>query len=1724
MYTARPVVFENLMDFLNRFFPATAGGIALFTLLALFTPATVSARTESEPVSYYHDVRPVFQANCHGCHQPAKAKGDFVMTTFEALIKGGETGATVVPNDAAASYLFENITLVDGQAEMPPKGDPLTPEEVALVERWINEGAIDDTPANAVVRYSPKNPPVYHRAPLIGSLDFSPDGRYLAVAGFHEVLLHKADGSGLLARFVGLSEKITRVAFSPDGSKLAVTGGLPARMGELQIWDVEKRELDRSLPIGHDTIYGASWSPDGKQVAFGMADNTVRAIDVRSGKQVFFMGSHNDWVLDTVFDQTGEHLISVGRDMSTKLSHVATERFIDNLTSITPGALKGGIAAVALHPEKNHILVGGSDGVPQIYRTKRETVRKIGDNANLIRQYPPMPGRVWSVAFHPDGSRFVAGSSLDGKGAIHLYRSQYDATITPQMKKAMEKVAARRTPEEKKMLADWRSKGAENLHAIPVDAPVYAVAWSPGAETVVAAGQDGLLRFIDPDTGEVRRAIPPIAIEATLVETNAENADEHPPVTWEEASPRQIVGLDVSPERITIEGSGRYQQLVVTASLADGSQTDITRVAQFDLERPIVELTPRARVIPKMDGTSSLNVSLAGQSVSVPVEVTGLARTNHPDWIRDVNPVISKMGCNAGTCHGAKDGKAGFKLSLRGYDPLFDVRAFTDDVVSRRVNFASADDSLMLLKMTAGVPHEGGQLAKQHSTYYNIVRDWIDGGAKLNMDSHRVAHVELIPKNPVVQEIGARQQFRVVATYQDGTRRDVTGEAFVESGNTEVAKHDDHALLSTIRRGEAPILARYEGAYAATTLTVMGNRDGFAWEEPPAHNRIDELVAAKWKRMRIKPSGLSDDATFVRRVHLDLTGLPPSPETVSDFLADSRPTREKREELVERLIGSPAFVDHWANKWSDMLQVNSKFLGREGARLFRNWIHEQIAANTPYDQFVHEILTATGSNKENPAASYYKILRDPDMIMENTTHLFLATRFNCNKCHDHPFERWTQDQYYETAAFFARVDLERDKKNAPKQNIGGTAVEDAKPLFEVVSDQPEGEITHDRTGAVTPPAFPYPAETAPVSLRSEDDAPPTRREALASWITSPDNPYFASSYVNRIWGYLLGTGIIEPLDDIRAGNPPSNPELLNHLTSEFVNSGFDVRHLMRLICQSRTYQLSIETNPWNEDDTINFSHAKAKRLPAEVLYDAVHFVTGATPNIPGVGKGVRASQLPDAQIDLKSGFLANLGRPPRESACECERNHDLQMSAVLAFLSGPAIADAVASPDNDLADLVEATPDDRQLVEEIYLRVLSRLPSEAETEAALSNLRHIERDHNSLTAQLQERESWWIPVEEQRELERLKTIAAAANELETYLPDWSRKRDEAAAAQAASVAKAKAALDQIEEDRLTRLGEWESTLAKPGGTTWHPLHPTKAVSTDETFIPKILDAGSVLISSTRDIINEDGDWVVDFEVDANQPITGLMVEALPHESLPAFGPGLSKNGNFVVTEVILETAEPDAPDDFKRRPFNDARTEHIQKDFNLKLAYDGNTANQKAWAIGGRERQIHRARFQLKQPISANDGTRRLRVRIANRFVPRNYPLGHFRIWVTEAPTPLEAGAPASVAAALAKTTDSRSAEEQDRIVRHYLTSDGEWSELLYAWRKEQRPLPRDPKLVALERALAEARNPIKQDPQLLQLRQDHTYSTKQLENRRLTASQDLVWALVNSPAFLFSY
>ncbi len=1638
------------------------------------------------------------------------------MTDFARLVKGGETEeAAVVSNKPEESELYRQILPVDGKAAMPKGKPPLSEADRDVIRRWIEAGAVNDSPPQSGPQFSQEHPPEYSRPPVITSVDFSSDGKWLAVAGFHEVLLVETTQWQTQGRLVGLSERIESVRFSPDGKRLLVTGGLPGRMGEIQVWDVAEQKLQLSIPVTYDTVYGGSWSPDGKLIAFGCADKTVRALDSETGEQKLFQGAHEDWIRSTVFIPDGTHLLSAGRDMTVKLTEVATERFIDNITSITPGALRGGVNALAMHPERTEVVVGGSDGQPKIYRVFRVTERRIGDDANLIRKLPPMIGRVFDVAVSRSGKYLAAVSTLDNKSQVRVWEYDLESKLPDDIKAIHRKRAQERNDAERAKLDQFVSAELPLTTDQSIeDAAVYCIAF--GTDDKVAFGMaDGRVRIIKAQGGETIAEIRPapvkdsgnnaVAIQPTSYAEQLASAEE---LRADEKVPEglKLLKLSLNTDKVTLSGPIDYRQILVTAELSDGSTLDVTRIAEYRWEGNAASLEPRGVIRPVAPGESKLHVQMEGHKATVEVSVLK-PEGRSIDFIHDVNPVLSRLGCNQGTCHGAAKGKNGFKLSLRGYDAIFDVRAFADDYAGRRVNAAAPDSSLMLLKALGTVPHEGGKLLRHGDVYHSIIRDWIGQGCPLNLETPRVVSIQVTPKEPVVSLIGLKQQVSVLATYSNGLQRDVTQEAFIESSNTEVASVDRFGLLTAIRRGEAAILARYEGAYDAATLTVMGKRDGFQWEQPETWGRVDELVADKWQRMKIRPSELCSDADFLRRIYLDLTGLPPAPQTVRDFLADSRPTKEKREAVIDQLIGNEAFVELWTNKWADLLQVNSKFLGVEGAKSLREWIRKRIAENTPYDQFAMEILTAKGSNKENPAASYYKILRTPEDTMENTTHLFLGVRFNCNKCHDHPFERWTQDQYYQTAAYFARVGLKRDPASGDK-NIGGTAVEGAKPLYEEVFEKPDGEVTHERTGKVTPPKFPYDCE-----FKSDEKA--SRREELATWMTSPSNHYFAKSYVNRLWGYLLGTGLIEPIDDIRASNPPTNPALLDYLTKEFIQSGFNVRHIMRLICTSRTYQLSVASNEWNVDDKTNYSHAMPRRLPAEVLYDAIHAVVGSKLKIPGVPEGTRAAALPDVAINLPDGFLTNLGRPARESACECERSGGLQLGPVMALASGPTVGQALSDQSNSLQELVKSLNDRTKLIDELYLRILNRFPTDQERTHAQVIFAEVEADHHKLKQQLAEREGWWSNERPKLEARRLEELAQKEKELADTRERVRPELERLTAEREERIKQSEVELKKYETEELPK--QADALYAKAAATDWHLLTANKLDATGKkTTLVRNPDR-SITASGDAD----KGVYTIVTTTPLTE-ITALRLEALASDELPAKGPGLASNGNFVVTEIELLIPSTDDPKKLTPVAFGGAVADFSQENFGPDQAIDGQQRDQRGWAVSPTAGIGHWAVFRLKEPLKVAAGTT-LQIKIHQFHNAEQHRLGRFRLGITNQSGEVPLGLSEEFSA-IASVKDEQRTPAQKELVQKYVQQvDKGLRDQRAKVAEAKKPVPPNAEVVALEKKVTTLKQETPEDRLLVRLRNDMAQSEKQLNELNLTAAQDLAWALINSPAFLFN-
>jgi hypothetical protein len=705
--------------------------------------------------------------------------------------------------------------------------------------------------------------------------------------------------------------------------------------------------------------------------------------------------------------------------------------------------------------------------------------------------------------------------------------------------------------------------------------------------------------------------------------------------------------------------------------------------------------------------TLGLSVPTFATSASRPPAIRDPQSTIRVSFVNDVVPVLTKAGCNAGACHGSQYGKGGFKLSLLGYDPDSDHLSIRSEARARRVTPAAPERSLLLRKASGAVPHGGGVRLPIGSPGYGVLLTWLrDGGPAPAARERRLAAIALTPGETTIIRTGAGvaagiRQLRVVARYSDGTTRDVTRWSRFVSNHDNVAQVDGDGRVTVTGNGEAVIRAHHGSQVAVcrilAPLTPRGTSPAGA-RFPRPTSLVDPPIFAKLRRLGITPSPLCSDAVFLRRVSLDLTGTLPGAQEARRFLASRDPN--KRRKLIEALLERPEYVDTWTYRLGDLLRSSRRSLGTKGMTAFHGFLRDAVARNRRWDEVVREMVTARGSLWDVGPANYYGVGGSPEDWAENTSQALLGVRLQCARCHNHPFDRWTREDYHRFAAFFGRL----------KTKDGGERGD--KTVF--VAD--EGEVKHPKTGAVMAP-MPL-AESRPPVIPDDGD----RREALARWLTAPENPWFARALVNRLWGHLMGRGLIDPVDDLRATNPPSNDAALQALTSDFIANDFSLKHTLRVICSSATYQLASEVNPTNRFDETQFSHHLVRRLGAEQILDAVVQVTGVPEKFPGVPLGARAVQLPDTAVP--SYFLDLFGRPARAVACECEREMAPNLAQTLHIMNGDSVNAKIRAPEGRLAKLLETEKTDEQVLEELFLSTLTRLPTARERRSALTEIRN----------------------------------------------------------------------------------------------------------------------------------------------------------------------------------------------------------------------------------------------------------------------------------------------------------------------------------------------------------------------------------------------------------------
>jgi hypothetical protein len=756
--------------------------------------------------------------------------------------------------------------------------------------------------------------------------------------------------------------------------------------------------------------------------------------------------------------------------------------------------------------------------------------------------------------------------------------------------------------------------------------------------------------------------------------------------------PRELV---VYPERVLLQGPRAEQRLGVLGKYAENRLRDLGRQATFTSSASKIVTVDRQGIVrPVSDGEAVVTVQTEGKSIEIPVEVKGAGTETAVSFSREVVPVLTRAGCNQGACHGAAQGRGGFRLSLLGFDPAFDHSEIVQSAKGRRVVPSDPERSILLLKPTLQLEHGGGERFKVGSRPYELLRRWLEDGAPAPAanDPH-VTGLEVWPAGRTMLP-GEQQQLLVRATWSDGRREDVTATAQFDALNDAVASVTPDGLITARERGETHVMVRFGGQAAVARVTLPYARVE-PYPEVPAWNFIDEKLIAKWKTLGLTPSPLCTDEEFLRRLYLDAIGTLPTPQEVRAFLADSSP--DKRARTIDRVLDRPEFIDWWTLKWGDLLRINRDLINDKGMWSFHNWVRASLRDNKPLDVLVREIITAEGSTFTEGPANYFLVARTPADWAETTAQLFLGVRMQCARCHHHPFEKWSQDDYYGLTAFFVRLGTKRSQEFG----IFGNET--------VVYLKPNGEQTHPRKGGVVKPH--------PLDGPNVED-PFDRRRKLAEWLTAPANPFLARNFVNRFWAYLMGHGLVEPIDDLRATNPASNPELLDALAADFVAHKYDLKHLLRTILNSRAYQLSASMTPGNAADAANVYHTRyvRRRLTAEHLADALDFTTGTREKYQGLPLGTRAIQLPDTRV--RSFLMDTFGRPARQITCECERTVQPNIAQALHLLNGDFLNKKITDPSGRIETLLKAKTAPAALIEELYLVTLSRPPRPEESARA----------------------------------------------------------------------------------------------------------------------------------------------------------------------------------------------------------------------------------------------------------------------------------------------------------------------------------------------------------------------------------------------------------------------
>ncbi|MGO9919854.1 MAG: DUF1549 and DUF1553 domain-containing protein [Isosphaeraceae bacterium] len=768
--------------------------------------------------------------------------------------------------------------------------------------------------------------------------------------------------------------------------------------------------------------------------------------------------------------------------------------------------------------------------------------------------------------------------------------------------------------------------------------------------------------------------------------------------------------LSVEPPTIRLEGRGSRQQLAVSLRSEDGSVRDVTARSRYALDQSAIATIDAGGVArPLADGQALLRVVFEGQTAEARVFVQRFDRARPIGFRTDVVPLFSKAGCNMGACHGNFNGKGGFRLSLRGEDPSFDLQALTRDQLGRRIDLIAAPESLIVRKPTGQIAHEGGIRFLHDSVEAETLIGWIAAGARGDRaEAHRVKSLRVFPGERVVAPGWVDQQLVVTAEFDDGATRDVTRLAACDASDPTRVEVSSNGLVHARRAGETTVAIRYMNGRAASRLAFLPDRPGFVWNGPQASHPIDKLAFAKLRALLLNPAPLAGAPVFVRRAHLDAIGRLPLPDETRAFLADPDP--DKRARLIDRLVVRPEFADFWALKWADLLRNEEKTMGAKGAWVFQRWLRDQIAADRPMDEVARQIVAGLGSTWRNPPASFHRTNRDPMAAAESVSQVFLGIRLQCARCHNHPFDVWTQDDYYGLAAFFANIGR-KEINNQRKDRLDSHEINGD----EIIYTSGRARILQPRSGKLVEPRWLN--ETEPAT-----QSPPggSALDRLADRLTR-NNRQFSRNLANRVWFHLFARGLVEPVDDFRDSNPPSNPALLESITGYFEAHGLRLAPLVAWIMKSQTYQLSATPDRTSALDEANFAQAAVRLLPAEVLLDAISQVLGVPEQFPNAPRSLRSTQLPGPAPGV--AFLKTFGKPDRLLTCECERSDATTLAQAFQMINGETLRRKLERSDNRIGRALEDGASDADLLREVYLAALCREPTAAEQARMLAHAR-----------------------------------------------------------------------------------------------------------------------------------------------------------------------------------------------------------------------------------------------------------------------------------------------------------------------------------------------------------------------------------------------------------------